>query len=264
MFKSHLASALHPTEPTLSKANLYHHFLEDGEGFPCVLVLPGGGYAGVSHQEGPPVAGWLNSLGISATVLQYSVGEDLYPSPQQQGLYALRWLKKNAADLIIDPQRIGVIGFSASGHLCATLSQGFDRPEWLLDPDGDLEGVSARPDLALLSYPVISSGPFAHRGSFNHLMGQNPEAQSALSMEHQVHENSCPSIIWHTADDGAVPVENAYLYAMGLSQKKIPHELHVFPHGLHGIGLASLGDRFNASAEQWKGLAANWMRTLGF
>lgn len=126
MFKEP-SQPLHPTDPVLSKARLYPSFLEDGENFACFLVIPGGGYAEVSHQEGPPVAGWLNSLGISAAVLEYTVsdGEAISPHPQQQALYALRWLRANATALNIDPNRIGVIGFfrrwSLSGKSLARL-----------------------------------------------------------------------------------------------------------------------------------------------
>lgn len=220
----------------------------------------------VSHQEGPPVAGWLNSIGISAVVLEYTVGDTIFPSPQQQALYALRSIRANAVQNLIDPGRIGVIGFSAGGHLAACLSQGFDREDWQLDPDGTLGDLSARPDASILSYPVISSGPYAHNGSFDNLFGYNADAEmrSQVSWQQHAHALSPPTFLWHTAEDAAVPVENSYLMAMALQKNNTSHELHVFPEGSHGLGLCTIGDRRHASATQWRHLAEHWLRKLGF
>jgi acetyl esterase/lipase len=257
---------LHTTDFLLSKANLYPYLLEDAVRPGCVLVLPGGGYGGVSHQEGPPVAGWLNSMGVAAVVLEYTVGQGVYPAPQQQALYAVRYLRAHAEALNIDPDKIGVIGFSAGGHLAACVANGFDRPEWLLDPDGCLEGTSARPDAAILAYPVISSGPFAHVGSFDNLLGVDatPEQRAEFSWEHHVHADAPPHFLWHTASDMGVPPENSYLMAMGLSAAKIPHELHVYPEGAHWLGLCSIGGRRQGSAVQWKAQAETWLLARGF
>jgi len=262
---------LHPTDPVLSKARIYRSLLEDGEDFACMLVLPGGGYQHVSHQEGPPVAGWLNSIGISAAVLEYSVssneGPGTYPTPQQQALYAIRWLRANAAELNINPNEIGVIGFSAGGHLAACVSHGFDRNEWLLDPDASLEGVSARPDASILSYAVLSSCSLhMHRGSIENLFGQQVDSDipETVCWEDNVHPQAPPTFLWHTAEDSCVPVENSYLMAIALQKANIAHELHVFPKGNHGLGLVSIGDRRQGSAEQWRPLAERWLRELGF
>jgi acetyl esterase/lipase len=267
MFKEN-APPLHPSDPVLSAARLHPSFLEDGARFGCMLVLPGGGYEHVSHQEGPPVAGWLNSIGISAAVLEYTVsaGQAIYPGPQQQALYALRWLRANADELKIDPKRIGVIGFSAGGHLAACLAHGFDRADWLLDPDGELTNVSARPDAALYSYPVISSEKIGHAGSFRNLLGRDAtdSAKENLSWERQAHPKSPPTFLWHTAEDAVVPVENSYLMALALQNLGIAHELHVFPRGRHGLGLCAIDDRRHASAAQWTQLARNWLYELGF
>ncbi|MFP4259456.1 MAG: alpha/beta hydrolase [Opitutales bacterium] len=235
------------------------------------LCFPGGGYAHVSHQEGPPVAGWLNSMGISAAVLEYSVsteeGPGVYPRPQQQALYAMRWLRACASDLKINPKKIGVIGFSAGGHLAACLSHGFDRGEWLLDPDELFGGLSGRPDASILAYAVISaSSPHSHRGSMENLLGEQvgTEVQETLSWENQVHPEASPAFLWHTAEDSSVPVENTYQMAIALQAANIPHELHVFPKGGHGIGLGTIHARRQGSAEQWRSLAERWLRELGF
>lgn len=267
MFKEP-SQPLHPTDPVLSEARLYPYLLEDGEDFACVLVLPGGGYGMVSHQEGPPVAGWLNSMGISAVVLEYTTsnGEAIYPKPQQQALYAMRWLRANAKDHNIDPNRIGVIGFSAGGHLAACVSQGFDRDEWLLDPDGNFGNTSARPDASILSYAVISEGELGHQGSFKNLLGSEADASArkAISWELQAHPQSPPTFLWHTAEDASVPVENSYMMAMALQANKTPHELHVFPAGEHGLGLCSIDFRRQASTAQWRALAERWLLDIGF
>jgi acetyl esterase/lipase len=267
MFKEP-SQLLHPADPVLSEARLYPYFLEDGEHFACMLVLPGGGYGHVSHQEGPPVAAWLNSIGISAAVLEYTVseGDVIFPQPQQQALYALRWLRANSKELNFDPNQIGVIGFSAGGHLAACLSQGFDRNEWLLDPDHTLADISARPDASILSYPVISSGDLGHQGSFDNLLGKASDTtqREAMSWEKHAHPNSPPTFLWHTAEDAVVPVENSYLMAMALQQHSTPHELHVFPKGEHGLGLCSIDLRRQAGAAQWRPLAERWLLELGF
>ncbi len=117
----------------------------------------------------------------------------------------------------IDPNKIGVLGFSAGGHLAACVSQGFDRAEWLLDPDGALVSTSARPDASILSYPVISSGDLGHQGSFDNRLGKESDRtqRDALSWDKHAHPNSPPTFLWHTADeDAAVPVENSYLMAI--------------------------------------------------
>jgi acetyl esterase/lipase len=139
--------------------------------------------------------------------------------------------------LNIDPNRIGVIGFSAGGHLAACLSQGFNRSEWLLDPDHSLANISARPDASILSYPVISAGPLGHQRSFDNLLGKGSSAieRETLSGEKHAHPQSPPTFLWHTAEDAAVPVENSYLMAMALQQNNTPHELHVFPKGEHRL-----------------------------
>lgn len=270
MFKEP-SQPLHETDPTLSSARLYPYFLEDGEDFACVLVLPGGGYSHVSHQEGPPVAAWLNSMGISAAVLEYSVtseeSQSTYPKPQQQALYAMRWLRANAEELNINPSKIGVIGFSAGGHLAACVSHGFDRSEWLIDPDNCLAGTSARPDASILSYPVLSSNTdYCHQGSMKNLFGPavDRELLASVCWEKQIHAHAPATFLWHTAEDPVVPVENSYHMAIGLQQAQIPHEVHVFPHGPHGLGLVSIADRRQGSAEQWRPLAERWLRELGF
>ena len=264
MFKEY-SEVLHKEDPVLSKARLYPYFLEDAKNSACILILPGGGYGHVSHQEGPPVAGWLNSMGISAAVLEYTVGAKVYPEPQQQAIYAMRYLRANAAELNINPEKIGVLGFSAGGHLCACVSQGFDRKEWHLDPDGTLGNTSARPDASILAYAVLCAIKM-HKGSYKNLLGENPDQNlvNSLSWEKNIHTDSPPTFLWHTADDAVVAVSNTYLMAMAFEEKSIPHEVHVYPEGEHGIGLVSIGHRRQGTSGQWKAQAERWLLELGF
>jgi len=236
-----------------------------------MLVLPGGGYGHISNQEGGPVAGWFNSIGISAVVLEYSVtdveGPGTYPRPQQQALYTMRWLRAHAASLNIDPNKIGVIGFSAGGHLAACVSHGFERAEWLLDPDQSLERISARPDLSILAYaPLAASTIIPERPSMQGLLG--PEVTSAmtdpLGWDTHVHPNAPETFLWHTAADPQVDAVNSYQMAIALQNAGIPHELHSFPEGGHGLGLVSIGERRQGAAEQWRPLAERWLRERGF
>lgn len=237
--------------------------LVDGEKFAAVLVLPGGGYGLCSNQEGAPVAAWLNSIGISAFVLDYRVAPSEHPAPYHDARRAIQYIRYHAEEFNIDPDRIGVIGFSAGGHLAATLSNLYDVKNELVDDE--IERVSARPDLSVLCYPVISSGEFAHTGSFDNLTGANAQLRDELSMENVVHAETPKTFIWHTAVDGAVVVQNTYLYASALAGHSIPHEVHVYPYGGHGLGLASVGDnRRMPHVAQWRSACERWLLQEGF
>ncbi len=238
--------------------------LRDGTNFPAMLVLPGGGYGGCSDQEGDPVAAWLNSLGISAFVLDYSVAPSTHPQPYYDARRAIQHMRFYAAKFNIDAGRVGVIGFSAGGHLAASLSCLFkDRNEMVND---ELEQVNARPELAVLSYPVISWGKFRHQGSKDNLLGTepSPELVEKTSMEKSVHADTPPTFLWHTAEDTAVPVENTYLYAMALQKYNIPHEVHVYPYGAHGMGLGTLDTRRDSHYGQWRQACEKWLFKQGF
>jgi acetyl esterase/lipase len=225
---------------------------------PVFMVLPGGGYLRHADHEGAPVARWLNTLAINAVVLHYRVASDhpggpLNPRPLLDARPVLAWLRSGASGLGVDPKRIGVLGFSAGGHLAATLSTGIDAGA---GPATD------RPDLAVLAYPVISMIAAFHAGSAESLLGPDAPAAArrAVSAELAVDGATPPTFLWHTADDGAVPVENSLSYARALARAGIPCELHVFPHGRHGLGLA--GKQPGASA--WPQLCAGWLDGHGW
>jgi acetyl esterase/lipase len=228
----------------------------------AVVVCPGGGYGGLAAHEGKPIAEWLNTLGITGVVLKYRLGPKYHhPVMMNDVGRAIRLVRANAADWKLDSRRIGVLGFSAGGHLASTAATHFD--------DGDpaasdpVDRVSSRPDVAILVYPVITmTDPFTHAGSRRNLLGESPEAGlvERMSNEKQVTERTPPSFLVHTADDPVVPMENSLLYAMACRKARVPVELHVFEHGPHGIGLAA-GDPVLGV---WPGLCARWLEKRGF
>jgi acetyl esterase/lipase len=228
----------------------------------AVVVCPGGGYRVVAaDHEGRQIAEWLSSLGVSAFVLQYRLGERYrHPAPLQDAQRAIRLVRSRAKEWGVDPKRVGILGFSAGGHLASSTATHFDdgKPD-AADP---VERESSRPDFAVLCYAVISLlDPRAHVGSRRHLLGDpaDPALVELLSNERQVTPRTPPAFLWHTADDSAVPVANSLLFFEALREAGVPGELHVFPHGRHGLGLAP-GD---PSVSQWPRLCATWMEGLG-
>jgi acetyl esterase/lipase len=228
----------------------------------AVVVCPGGGYRVVaSDHEGRQVAEWLNSLGVSAFVLQYRLGERYrHPAPLQDAQRAIRTVRERAAEWAIDRGRIGILGFSAGGHLASTAATHFD--DGRRDAADPIERESSRPDFAVLCYPVITlHDPVAHAGSRRFLLGEpaDPKLVDELSNEQRVAAHTPPTFLWHTADDASVPVENSILFFQALRRANVPAELHVFPHGRHGLGLAPN----DPAVSQWPRLCAVWMEGLG-
>jgi acetyl esterase/lipase len=226
------------------------------------LVLPGGGYGALAAHEGEGYAKWLASHGIAAYVLKYRLGSSGYRHPVMIGdaARALRTVRAWARRDGRDPARVGIIGSSAGAHLTSTLLVGHDagKPE-AADP---IERESSRPDLGVLCYPVISSGEYAHRGSFNKLIGENPKKEllQELSTELHVTKNTPPTFLWHTVGDKAVPVQNALLFASALAKAGVPFELHVYEKGGHGMGLPGPGK----PAPPWDAELLRWLRVRGF
>ena len=226
----------------------------------ALIICPGGGYARHAPLTTEPIAEWLNSIGISAFVLRYSLAPERHPAPLTELQTAIRTVRSSAAKYNLDPTRVGVIGFSAGGHLASTVSTRFDfGSASSADP---IHTISSRPDVVLLGYPVISFDEYSHAGKVNSLLGNEPDEQlrEGLSNHKQVTAQTPPTFIWHTADDPTVSVQNSLLYASALSTNDVPFELHVFPHGPHGTGLASDYPVLN----QWTGLAQVWLNNQGF
>ncbi|GAB2925058.1 alpha/beta hydrolase [Streptomyces mayteni] len=221
-----------------------------GERVPAVLVLPGGGYEHHGEHEGEPVARWLNGLGLAAFVLRYRVAPHRYPAALEDGRAALRAIRAEAPALGIDPDRVAVLGFSAGGHLAASLA-------------GDPAGTPAeRPALAVLCYPVISFSHLPHVGSLAALLGPaaSPAERRAASRELTVTPDTPPVFLWHTADDPAVDVAHSLRYTEALAAAGVPVELHVLPHGRHGVGLAPEQPELS----RWTEWCAAWFRSHGW
>ncbi|OHE77576.1 MAG: hypothetical protein A2107_12975 [Verrucomicrobia bacterium GWF2_62_7] len=205
----------------------------------AMVLIPGGSYSGIYEGQDEPFARWLNEQGITVFVLRYRLGSAgyHYPAQLQDAVQAMRHVRKNAAQWKIAPNRIGVMGFSAGGHLVSTL---INRPE-----DGEVtsadnaERVSARPDLAILCYPVISMITKPHAISRRNLIGTSPgdDLIRKTSSELQVRAGSPPCFVWHTGEDKMVPVDHSLLFAAALQQHGVPHELHIYQRGDHGTGL---------------------------
>ncbi|HLV82021.1 MAG TPA: alpha/beta hydrolase [Chthonomonadaceae bacterium] len=235
---------------------------DDKKNGAAVIVCPGGGYGFLAPHEGAPVAKWLNTLGVTGFVLKYRLGPRYHhPAMLQDAARAIRTVRAHAKEWGLDPDRIGILGFSAGGHLASTAATHFDAG----DPQaGDpVERVSSRPDLAILIYPVITmTGPYAHAGSRHNLLGRDPSPNNIalLSNEKQVTAKTPPAFLVHGADDAGVPCENSLLFALAMRQAGVPVELHLFEHGPHGFGLG--GD--DPVLREWPALCAHWLSHRGF
>jgi len=228
---------------------------------PAVIVCPGGGYARLAaNHEGRQVANYLNSLGVAAFVLRYRLGPR-YHHPIELGdaQRAIRLLRARASEWRLDPARIGIMGFSAGGHLAMSASTHFEsHPK----PSDAIDRASSRPDFAILGYPVISlTEAWTHRGSRTNLLGDNPDPALAkrLSGENAVTKNTPPTFIFQTDADTTVPAENSVHYYLALRKAGVPAEMHVFEKGPHGVGLANN----DAALSEWSKLMANWLRVHG-
>lgn len=236
---------------------------------PSILVLPGGGYRDVSAREAEPVALAYTAKGYNAFVLDYSVAPFSYPAQLLQVTASIKHIRDNAAEYKSIPDKIAVIGFSAGGHLAGSSATLYNDPVVLAALE--CEASALRPDAAILSYPVITGGEYAHRGSFVNLTaGGNQSLTDYLSLENHIDANTPPCFLWHTADDGGVPVQNTLLFAQGLARCKVPFETHIYMSGPHGISLAddttSVGraELNNSRTASWLNLSAQWLDQLGF
>jgi len=232
---------------------------KDGAPIPAIVVLPGGGYQHRADHEGDPIARWVNSLGLHAFVLDYRVAPYQHPAPLLDAQRALRTVRANAEAWNVDPNRVGILGFSAGGHLASSAGTHFDLGQ--ADAADPIERFSSRPDFMILCYPVITMGEYTHQGSRTNLLGEQPDDAlvQLMSNELQVTPDTPPTFIWHTSDDGAVPVENALMFASALSRARVPFEFHSFMTGRHGLGLA----KDHPEAKVWPELCARWLIRLG-
>ncbi|MEO8096988.1 MAG: alpha/beta hydrolase [Acidobacteriota bacterium] len=232
-------------------------------GMTAVIILPGGGYRDLAmNHEGRQVANYFNSLGIAAFVLEYRLGPRYhFPVELDDAQRALRTVRYHATDWHIAPDRIGILGFSAGGHLAATASTRFDAGQ--ITASDPVERASSRPDFSILGYPVISlTEAWTHQGSKTNLLGDTPSPDLArtLSADQAVTARTPPTFIFHTNADTAVPAENSLYYFLALRKAGVPAEMHIFETGPHGVGLA----QDDPALSEWPKLLVNWLRVHKF
>ncbi|MCH2115646.1 MAG: alpha/beta hydrolase [Pirellulales bacterium] len=229
-----------------------------------IVVCPGGGYGGLAMgHEGREIAEWLNGMGAAACVLDYRHRGKGYghPAPMLDVQRAIRQVRANADQWHLDTKRIGVLGFSAGGHLASTAGTHFDRG--LAEAEDPVDRMSCRPDFMVLCYPVIAfDEPYTHRGSQKNLLGENAsdELVRQFSNEKQVNEDTPPTFMFHTDADYAVPAENSTAFYAALRQAKVTAELHIYANGGHGVGLA----RDIQGTSTWSQRCEEWMSASGF
>ena len=229
------------------------------------VICPGGGYAALAPHEGFQYALWLNEQGITAFVLKYRLGSNGYRHPAMMWdvQRSIRYVRANAEKWNLDPNRIGVMGSSAGGHLASTALTHFDAG----DPNASdpVDRVSSRPNLGILCYPVITMGADTHGGSKRNLLGDNPDPKlvELLSNEKQVTSDTPPVFIFHTFEDSTVKVENAMEFAAALKRYGVPFALHIYPKGAHGMGLGSA--QWNPdNRHPWTYECSLWLKEQGF
>lgn len=248
-------------ETTAEQVPTLEWFMAERPTGAAVVVCPGGGYRGLADHEAGAVARWLNTLGIAGVVLRYRLSPHRHPTPLSDAKRAIRTVRHRAQELGLDVKRVGIVGFSAGGHLAATVSTHYDVGD--AAARDAVERWSSRPDLTVLAYPVISMHKnYAHGGSRMNLLGEAPSDALVwdLSNEERVTPDTPPAFLFHTVDDASVAVENSVSYAMALRRAGVAVELHCYEHGAHGVGLA--GD--NADLSSWTELCGNWLGRHGF
>lgn len=228
-----------------------------------IVVCPGGGYVNLAvDHEGKQIGEWLNKLGISAFILRYRLGPKYHhPVELWDAQRAIRFVRSHAAEYGIEPDRIGIWGFSAGGHLASTAGTHFDNG----DPKGsdEIDKQSSRPSFMILAYPVITfEAPYAHLGSLHSLLGDKPDPLlvRSLSNETQVSPRTPPAFLFHTSDDAVVPVQNSLEFYSALQRAGIPSEMHIYLRGKHGVGLA----QSDPILRTWPDRLADWLTAQGY
>ncbi len=234
---------LHQDVPSITP-----YLIEDDQTAPIILVIPGGGYGHRAYHEGEPVAKWLNQNGFHACILRYQVAPISQQETIEQAQQAIQTMKIKRTDWgLNDQHKVGVLGFSAGGHLAAIISNRYLESK----------GYTSRPDFQILCYPVITMDEFTHEGRKTNLLGENPDQQliDQYSCEKIVHENTPPAFIWSTANDQSVLSVNSLKYAEVLQRYQIPYELHIYQDGRHGLGLADE----HPNTVDWKQACTRWL-----
>lgn len=234
----------------------------------AILVIPGGGYGFCSDREGEPIALTYLSAGFNTFVLTYSVsskGDARWPNPLVEASAAMKYIRDHAEEFHVDPDYVFVIGFSAGGHLAASLGTLWNDDE--IEKTLGMEKGYNRPTGMILSYPVISGLGYAHRGSFDNILGErknDEDARRELSLEYCVTEKTVPAFIWSTATDTTVPIQNSILFAQALAEAGTPFEMHVYPIGSHGASLGNpiVGWAKPSALTAWVEDSIRWMNSV--
>ncbi len=227
---------------------------------PTILICPGGGYAYCSEREAEPIALKFLNWGFNAIVLRYSCAPHRYPVQLREVAAAFEEIYKNADEWHCDTEKIGIIGFSAGGHLAAHYSNAYDS-----EAVREIFPDSKKPNFSVLCYPVISADEtFAHKGSFVNLLGTYPVGDDVAkySCDKMVTPDTPPTFIWHTAEDQAVPVKNSLVYATALADNKVPFSLHIYPYGEHGLSTVDHLTLADEKLDSKTLLASAWLKDL--
>lgn len=238
---------------------------------PAVILVPGGGYHWVVDHEKECIALQFASQGYHVFILEYTVNPDcttpLHSLPLEQLASAIASIREHAQEWHLNPDQIAVAGFSAGGHLAGSLAVHW-HADWLAQRTG-LAPEYIKPNAVILSYPVITTGPLAHRGSIDHLLGPDASEEELhlYSLEEQVTEHVPPVFLWHTMEDEFVPVENSMLFASACIKKNIPVELHIFPKNHHGLSLATaetawIPESVDPHIAHWFSLCIEWLALM--
>jgi acetyl esterase/lipase len=229
----------------------------------AVVVCPGGGYGGLAmDHEGHQIARWLNENGLAAFICDYRHRGKGYghPAPLQDAQRAIRTVRARAEEFGVDPKKVGILGFSAGGHLTSSALTHFDHGDE--KSDDPVMRQSSRPDFGVLCYPVIAfDQPYTHRGSQNNLLGADASKEliESMSSEKQVTSDTPPTFLFHTFEDKAVPPQNSVVFYQACIENKVPAEMHIFEKGPHGVGLAAKIPGTNA----WPKLCIEWLKVRG-
>ncbi len=234
-----------------------------------IIICPGGGYVGTSDREAEPVAFKLLSEGFNVIVLRYSVAPNRFPTALLELSVTIDYVRKMSKSWNVDSNKIIICGFSAGGHLVASLGVLWNKD--FISKALKIDKYNIKPNGMILSYPVITSGEFAHKGSFDNLLGEDAsvEEREKYSLEKLVSKDTPKTFLWHTFNDDAVPVENSLLFANSLRKNNVPFELHIYPDGVHGLSLCNEttanennNNLINKQVESWFQLAIKWIKEI--
>ena len=234
-----------------------------------IIICPGGGYEFTSDREAEPIALKFVAQGFNAVVIRYSIAPVRYPTALLELAETVRYVREKEKEWNVDTEKVIVCCFSAGGHLAGSLGVLWNNE--IIEKYLDIKNEEVKPNAMILCYPVISSGEFAHKGSFDSLLGEKEAeiSRENLSLEKLVSIETPKTFLWHTFDDGTVPVQNSLLFSNALASNKVQFELHIYPSGVHGLGLCEeitamngRSEHINSHIASWFNLACQWIKTL--